>query len=502
MEQDKVLTIDGVDKRFPGVQALSDVQLDLRHGEVHAVCGENGAGKSTLMKIICGVHRPDRGTITLRGENYEVAGPSEAYARGIAIIYQESSLFPDLTVLENIFMGHEIMKPLLPFLKPVKMIDYRAMRKKASAVFDRLGMDMNLDAVVSTLGVATKQMVEIAKALTFDSQVLILDEPTAALTSNEVDTLFETVRRLRDEGRSMLYISHRLDEVFQIADRVTVYRDGKYVATDEVKNVSRDQLVSWMVGRTLTNLYPKSDVEPGEEVLRVEGLSQEGVIEDVSFGLRRGEILGLAGLAGAGRTELALALVGLTRPDAGRVFLNGVLLKASGYKDMLEKGIAYISEDRQAYGLVLPMTLRTNITHKVLGEITNRIGIIDRDKEESVTAKYMKDLSIKAPDGDFVVNNLSGGNQQKVSVAKSLAVEPQILILDEPTRGVDVGAKGEIHKIISNLAGSGKSIIMISSDLPEILGMCDRVIVMRQGRLAGEILRKDLTQERVLEMAL
>ncbi len=502
MDYENVLEIDGVDKRFPGVQALSSVKLDLRPGEVHAVCGENGAGKSTLMKIICGVHQPDSGSLTLRGEAYRATGPNDAYSQGIAIIYQESSLFPDLTVLENIFMGHEIMKPVLPFLKPIKMIDYRSMRDRANAVFDRLGMKIDLDAVVATLGVATKQMVEIAKALTFESQVLILDEPTAALTSNEVDTLFQTVKRLRGEGRSMLYISHRLDEVFEIADRVTVYRDGKYVATDDVKNVNRDRLVSWMVGRSLTNLYPKIDVEAGEEVLRVEGLSQEGTIEDISFGLKRGEILGVAGLAGAGRTELALALCGLTKPDGGRLFLNGKEQKASTYKQMLERGVAYISEDRQAYGLVLPMTLTTNITHKVLNAITNGIGIIDRDKEEKVTAKYMHDLQIKAPNGDFVVTNLSGGNQQKVSVAKSLAVEPQILILDEPTRGVDVGAKGELHRIICNLAAAGKSIMLISSDLPEILGMCDRVLVMRMGKIAGELSRDELSQERVLEMAL
>jgi ABC-type sugar transport system ATPase subunit len=502
MEQENVLVIENVDKRFPGVQALKNVKIDLRAGEVHAVCGENGAGKSTLMKIICGVHKPDSGSMTLNGEPYSVSDPNDAYSRGIAIIFQESSLFPDLTVLENIFMGHEIMRPVVPFVPAFKMIDYSAMRERASAVFDRLGMDIDLDAVVAELGVATKQMVEIAKALTFDSQILILDEPTAALTSNEVDTLFATIRKLRGEGKSMLYISHRLDEVFEIADRVTVYRDGQYIETADVKNVSKDQLVAWMVGRQLTNLYPKTDAEIGETVLEVKDLFQEGVLDHIDLKLRRGEILGLAGLAGAGRTELALALCGLTSPDGGKVFLRGKQVKVADYRHTLERGIAYVSEDRQAYGLVLPMTLKTNITHKVLPSITNSIGIIDRQKESEVTRDFMKQLAIKAPDGEFVTENLSGGNQQKVSVAKSLAVEPDILILDEPTRGVDVGAKSEIHRIVSDLANAGKAIILISSDLPEILGMCDRVLVMKMGRITGELERSELSQEKVLSLAL
>jgi len=502
MDNQNILVIDGVDKHFPGVQALSDVRIDLRLGEVHAVCGENGAGKSTLMKIICGVHQPDSGTMTLNGEPFVVANPNDAYSRGIAIIYQESSLFPDLTILENIFMGHEIRKPVLPFAKFIKMIDYPAMRSKASAVFERLGMKINLNAVVSTLGVATKQMVEIAKALTFESQILILDEPTAALTSREVDTLFETIRKLRSEGHSMLYISHRLDEVFQIADRVTVYRDGQYINTDDVENVTKDQLVSWMVGRTLSNLYPKEAVEIGEVVFEARGISQEDLLKQISFTLRRGEILGISGLAGAGRTELALAICGLTRPDAGELFLNGKKFKMTDYRRALEHGIAYISEDRQAYGLVLPMTVTVNITHKVLKQITNALGIVNRTKEREITDRFMQQLSIKAPDGQFIANNLSGGNQQKLSVAKSLAVGPQILILDEPTRGVDVGAKSEIHRIISDLAKAGKSIILISSDLPEILGMSDRVLVMKNGEIAGQLTRDELSQERVLGMAL
>jgi ABC-type sugar transport system ATPase subunit len=502
MENRAVLTIEAVDKHFPGVQALTNVSMDLRRGEVHAVCGENGAGKSTLMKIISGVYPPNRGAMSLNGQPYVVSNPHDAHSKGIAIIYQESSLFPDLTVLENMFMGHEIMRSALPFGGLFKIIDHRVMREKAEAVFHRLGMQIDLDAVISTLGVAAKQMVEIAKALTFDSQILILDEPTAALTSNEVETLFTTIRRLRSEGRSMLYISHRLDEVFQIADRVTVLRDGRCINTAQVTEVDRDQLVSWMVGRTLSNLYPKETLSIGDVIFEAHGVCQGGLLKDVSFKLRRGEILGIAGLAGAGRTELAQAVCGLTRPDKAELVMNGHRFRVTDYRRTLERGIAYISEDRQAYGLVLPMTLKANITHKVLKRITNVIGIINPSQERKITQTFTDELSIKPSDGDFIVNNLSGGNQQKVSVAKSLAVQPQILILDEPTRGVDVGAKSEIHRIISNLAKEGKSIILISSDLPEILGMCDRVLVMKSGEIVGELNREELSQERVLSMAL
>ena len=300
----------------------------------------------------------------------------------------------------------------------------------------------------------------------------------------------------------MLYISHRLDEVFLIADRVTVYRDGQYISTADVKDVTKDRLVSWMVGRTLTNLYPKENVDIGEVVFEVRDISQEDLLKNVSFSLRKGEILGISGLAGAGRTELAQAICGLTKPDKGEIFLNGNRTRISDYRRTLEQGIAYITEDRQTYGLILPMTLKVNITHSVLRQITNSLGIVDRGKETEITDRFVKQLDVRAPNGEFIVNNLSGGNQQKVSVAKSLAVEPQILILDEPTRGVDVGAKSEIHRIISDLAKAGKSIILISSDLPEILGLCDRVLVMKNGRIAGELSRQELSQERILGMAL
>ena len=359
MNEKTILAIEGVEKSFPGVKALSGVSMELRKGEVHAICGENGAGKSTLMKIICGVYQLDSGSMTLNGQPYSVHDPNDAYAKGIAIIYQESSLFPKLTVLENIFMGHEIQKPILPFLKMIKINDYKAMREKASAIFERLGIELDLDTVVSGLGVATKQMIEIAKALTFDSPILILDEPTAALTNKEVDTLFTTITKLRNTGHSMLYISHRLDEIFVIADRVTVLRDGQYIQTSNVADTNKGQLVSWMVGRTLDNLYPKTEVDIGPVVFEAKTLYQQGVLRDININLRKGEILGIAGLAGAGRTELALAICGLTNPDSGQLFLNGKKVSFSDYRSAQRSGIDYISEDRKAYGLVLEMSVKS-----------------------------------------------------------------------------------------------------------------------------------------------
>ena len=497
-----MLQIEGITKTFPGVVALSKMTIDLRRAEVHAVCGENGAGKSTLMKLITGIYQPDSGIMKLNGERLKLHNPNDAYSKGIAIIFQETSLFPELSVLENIFMGHELRRPLFGILPFVPILDYAAMRSKAREIFERLGIDVDLDRRVAELGVATKQIVEIAKALSFDSRILILDEPTAALTSKEVDTLFGTIARLKSHGVSMLYISHRLDEIFQIADRVTVIRDGEYVQTEEVSRVTRDKLVSWMVGRTLSNLYPKENVEIGEVVFEARGIRQEGVLKDVDVTLRRGEILGLSGLAGAGRTELALVLCGLVRPDAGEIFIDGKRVAIGDYRSAMQKGIVYISEDRQKYGLVVPMTVQENITLPLLVRLSGFLGIIDTAKEGEISRRYIDSLSIKTPGTDFVVNNLSGGNQQKVSVAKALATEPRILILDEPTRGVDVGAKSEIHHIISALAREGKSIIMISSDLPEILGMSDRVLVMKNGSKQGELMRGELSQEKVLGMAL
>ena len=493
-----ILELRNIEKRFPGIVALKNMHLVLEKGEVHAICGENGAGKSTLMKIITGVYRPDEGEMFLNGERVVIKEPNEAYSKGIAIIYQETSLFMDMTVLENMFLGHE---PMRKFLGMVNIIDYNAMRAKATDIFKKLGMMVDLDITVSELGVAAKQMVEIAKALTYEEKILILDEPTAALTIKEVKALFETVKRLKSEGVSMLYISHRLEEIFEIADRVTVMRDGHYITTANVNEVNIEQLISWMVGRKVENLYPKEMAEIGGVILQLKGLSQAGLLENVNLVLKQGEILGIAGLAGSGRTELAHAICGIVKPDKGEIIWNGVGLSVKNYRQALDIGIVYVSEDRKDNGLIIPMSIKENISLSLLRHIS-RFSFINFKEEEKISRKYIKELSIKAPNSDFIVENLSGGNQQKLSVAKALAANPKVLIMDEPTRGIDVGAKAEVHRIISDLAKEGMAIMLISSDLPEVLGMSDRLYVMKNGTIAGEFSREEATQEKVLAMAL
>jgi ABC-type sugar transport system ATPase subunit len=493
-----ILELRNIKKGFPGVVALQDMHLKLIKGELHAICGENGAGKSTLMKIITGVYRPDEGEIRLNGEKVEIREPNDAYSKGIAIIYQETSLIPDMTVLENLFLGHEPTKKLFGL---IRAIDYNAMRKKATEIFGKLGANIDLNIAVRELGVAAKQMVEIAKALTYNAKILILDEPTAALTIKEVRSLFEVMKRLKLEGVSMLYISHRLEEIFEMADTVTVIRDGRHIATANVKEVSGEQLISWMVGRRVETLYPKVEIMVGDVIFQLRGLRQERLLNDVNLELRRGEILGIAGLAGSGRTELAHAICGITRPDQGELFLYGKALSISNYRKALDAGIVYVSEDRKDNGLVVPMSVKENTSLSLLRSLST-FTFIHFKEEEKICKKYMEELSIKAPNSDFIVENLSGGNQQKVAVAKALANIPKVLIMDEPTRGVDVGAKSEIYKIISNLASAGLSIILISSDLPEVLGMSDRVCVMKHGAIVGEFTRKEVTQEKVLAVAL
>ncbi|MCD8352943.1 MAG: sugar ABC transporter ATP-binding protein [Clostridiales bacterium] len=500
-----ILELKNICKSFPGVKALDNMQIQLEEGEMHAVCGENGAGKSTLMKVITGVYKADEGDIYLRGEKVTINEPNDAYSKGIAIIFQETSLFKDLNVLENMFMGHEPVKKV----GPISQIDYAAMRKKADEIFEFLGISgqIDYDAKIDSLGVAPKQMVEIAKALTYDAKILIFDEPTAALTNKEVRALFRTIARLKEQGMSMMYISHRMEEIFEIADRVTVIRDGSYVQTARIDEVNEQQLIAWMVGRDMGgNLYPKVDVKIGGTMLKVEHLQRTGEhdgfpLHDVSFEVRKGEIFGIAGLAGAGRTEMAECIVGLRKYDSGTITMDGETLHLKDYRDAIKKKLIYVSEDRKKYGLVVPMSIEDNLTLSILYSLTNK-GMIDFAKEDEIVDKYMADLTVKAPNREFVVENLSGGNQQKVLVAKALCAEPKILILDEPTRGVDVGAKFEIYRIISDLAAKGLTIIMISSDMPELLGMCDRVMVFKAGVKTGELDRPDFDPNKVLEMAL
>lgn len=497
---DIILKLEDICKSFPGVKALDHMQIELARGEMHAVCGENGAGKSTLMKVITGVYKADSGNMYLNGEKVTIKEPNDAYAKGIAIIFQETSLFKDLTVLENIFMGHEPVKKVFGV---IPNIDYRAMKEKAQQIFEFLGIDkeISFDAKVDDLGVAAKQMVEIAKALTYDANILIFDEPTAALTSKDVRALFQTIARLKESGISMMYISHRMEEIFEIADRVTVIRDGSFVRTAAIGEVTEKELIAWMVGREMNEMYPKAEVEIGKPILEVKNLCKEGLLRNISFEVKQGEIFGVAGLAGAGRTEMAECLSGLMQRDSGDVEFYGSPLNVKAYREAVDAGFVYISEDRKKYGLSVPMTIKENLTMSILYKISKN-GFIDFKEEENIVDDYMQKLRVKAPNREFVVENLSGGNQQKVLVAKALCAKPRLLILDEPTRGVDVGAKSEIHRIISNLAKEGLSIIMISSDMPELLGMSDRLMVIKAGTKVGELTREEFSQEKVLEMAL
>lgn len=493
-----ILKLENIQKTFAGVRALHNMQIELFKGELLAVCGENGAGKSTLMKVITGVYRADSGNLYLEGQRVTIKEPNDAYSKGIAIIFQETSLFKDLTVLENLFVGHE------PTIKvgPFERVDYDAMRNKATEIFSFLGVNIDLDVIVDLLGVATKQMVEIAKAMTYGAKILILDEPTAALTNKEVRALFSTIARLKKQQISMIYISHRIEEIFELADRVTVIRDGEYVNTANINEVNENQLITWMVGREMTNIYPKEEIPLGDTVFEVKNISKTGVLDDISFCLRKNEILGIAGLAGAGRTELAECITSLMSKDQGKVFLAGRELLISEYKDAIAQGLVYASEDRKKSGLITAMSVMENTTMSILGFIS-KSSFIDFKKEREITDEYMKLLTVKAPNRDFVVENLSGGNQQKVLLAKVLVAKPKVLILDEPTRGVDVGAKYEIYRIISKLASSGVSIIMISSDMRELLGMSDRILVIKQGKLVWEVNRgPGMTQEKILEKAL
>ena len=493
----EALRLEHIVKRFPGVIALKNVDFSLEFGEVHAICGENGAGKSTLMKVVCGVYAPDEGKIYLNGSEVNFTNPNEAYEKGVAIIFQETSLFEEMTVLENMFLGHEIQK----YIGWFKVIDYAEMQKKAIDIFEKLNTKIDLNEKIKNLGMAQKQMVEIAKALTYDAKVLILDEPSASLTQREVDALFRVIENLKHEGLALVYISHRLEEIFEICDRVTVIRDGEYISTKNVSATTKDELVADMVGRKMDNYYPKITPVIGEKMLEVEHLYDDGFLNDVSFFARKGEILGFAGLAGAGRTELMLSICGFSRKAAGRVILNGKELNIVNYREAKQQGIAYVSEDRGKLGLVTRMSVKNNISMPQMENIS-AYGFLSEHREAELSNKYIKELGIKAPDGDFMVDNLSGGNQQKVSVSKALALQPEVLILDEPTRGVDVNSKAEIYKIISDLTRKGFTILMVSSELPELIGMCDRIYVMREGAIAGYFDREEVTQEKILKIAL
>jgi len=490
-----LLEIVGASKRFPGVQALDGVRLDLRHGEVLSLVGENGAGKSTLMKLLSGIYQPDEGSFFLEGEPLQITGPRHAQELGISIIHQEFNLMPDLTIAQNIFIGRE------PRAAGIFVSD-RTLNRKARELFDRLGLALDPTLIVGTLSVAKQQMVEIAKALSWNARVLIMDEPTAALNDAEVETLFELIRRFTTPTTGVIYISHRMHELQQISDRITVLRDGKYVDTVSASSTPMSTVISLMVGREISGdrRQAPQTAEP-EVVLAVEGLSTPGFLKDVSFTVRRGEILGFAGLMGAGRTEVARAIVGADRKSAGRLTLHGSPVSISSPVDAARLGIGYLSEDRKKFGVLLERNVRENVILSSMSDFYGALGFMSERRIEATAHDSIASLRIKTPSTTQLVKNLSGGNQQKVVIAKWLVKDCDVLIFDEPTRGIDVGAKDEIYSLLNDLAASGKSIIMISSELPEILRLSHRVAVMCEGRLTAVLDNADATPENIMANA-
>lgn len=485
-----MIELSGIAKHFGNVQALQGVDFNLYPGEVHALVGENGAGKSTLVKILAGVHRPDAGIMKVAGEIVELHSPTQAQALGIAVVHQEPMLFPDLDVAENVFMGRH---PRDRFGR----VDWKRMYREVDQLLASLDVPLSSHTPVQGLSVAEQQLVEIAKALSLQAQVLVLDEPTAALSAHEVDELFLIVKQLRERNVAVLFVSHRLDEVFEIADRLTIFRDGTHIITTPVNEMNTEEMIKHMVGRELANLYPKGKAEIGEVVLEVRHLSRSGEFTDVSFQLRQGEILGFAGLVGAGRTEIARVLFGIDRAQNGEIWLKGKQIRLRSPQDAMNYGIAYVPEDRHQQGLVMNFSIASNITLSILQQVS-RLGLIDPRLEQKIAHKYSNQLRVRSTSVEQLVNALSGGNQQKVVLSKWLAMNPSVLILDEPTRGIDVGAKAEVHRIISDLASGGLAIILISSELPEVLAMADRVMVLHEGSVTGTFTRAEATQERVM----
>jgi rhamnose transport system ATP-binding protein len=487
------LELRGISKSYGGVQAVSEVSFGIEKASVHALLGENGAGKSTLVKLLTGVIQPDDGQILIDGTPHRINDPQTAHRLGIVAMYQEPTVFPDLTVAENVFAGRQPRSGM-------RTVDWGAMRNEASRILGELGADFSPDTPVLGLGVADRQLLEIAKALSSSARVLIMDEPTAALSPHEVENLFATVRGLRERGVAVVYISHRLEEVGAIADVVTVLRDGRHIATRPEAELSHGEIIRLMVGRPLDALFPKEEAEIGDVVLKVEGLTRRGVFSNISFELRRGEIVGLAGFVGSGRTEVARSIFGIDPIEAGELWIDGRSFRPRSPRAALGRGLAYLPEDRLNQGLVQPMSVGKNISMAVLPELTPA-GLLRPRRERALALRFMDQLRIKATAPAQVVRSLSGGNQQKVVLAKWLAAEPRILLLDEPTHGVDVGTKADVHRTISRLAAQGLTILLISSELPEVLGMSDRILVMREGRLVAELSRAEATQERVIQAA-
>ncbi len=484
-----LLRMEGIGKSFPGVRALDDVLFEIRPGEVHALMGENGAGKSTLMKILAGAYSADSGQIVLDGSPVTIAGPQRAAELGINIIYQEFNLVPQLSIAENIYLGREPRKGL-------GFLDQEKMRREAQAVMDSLGAKLDVRTPVGKLPVAMQQMVEIAKATSRKSRIIVMDEPSATLTDHELENLYRLIQQLRSEGVAIVYISHRMDEVFAISDRITVLRDGKTVGTKLRGEATPEELIRMMVGRSLDENFPKVAAAPGDVVLEVRNLVRAGILHDISFSVRAGEVVALAGLVGSGRTEIARCVFGADHFDSGQVLLQGKPLVAHGPASAIKAGIGLVTEDRKAQGLVLGMGVRENATLAALPKFA-KAGFVQSGPEKKKASEYVASMGVRSPSLEQRVKNLSGGNQQKVVLSKWLMTDSKLLILDEPTRGIDVGAKVEIYQLINRLTADGIGILMISSELPEVLGMADRILVMREGHLVGELSRAEATQEKI-----
>lgn len=494
MNNGNLLEMRNISKEFPGVKALDGVDLSLKSGEVHVLIGENGAGKSTLIKILSGAYTADCGEIYIRGQKAEIKTPRAAIDLGVAVIYQELNLNPFTPIYENVFLGRE-------FSNRLGLLNAKRAIKETENLLAQCGLDVSPRTIVKDLGVSQQQLVEIAKAMSMNARILVLDEPTSALSDNEIERLFDRIRQLKADGCGIIYISHRLKELFEIGDRCTVLRDGQYIGTRRIENIRIDDLVKMIVGREFNESSRTETYVTGQEVLRVEDLSYKNLIDDISFGLREGEILGVAGLMGSGRTELAKCIIGEYPVSQGKLFLNGQQYKLRSVNQALKHGIVYLSEDRKKEGLFLQHQVKKNITISALGQIL-RAGLLNSRKEETLCRQLKDKLNIKTPDLDVQVKNLSGGNQQKVVIAKWLLSKASIFIFDEPTRGIDVGAKDEIHKLMEELVKEGASIIMISSEFPEILKMSDRIMVMHLGRLEAILENKELSQEDVFHYAI
>lgn len=487
------LQMQHIRKTFPGVVALDDVSFALRTGEVHILLGENGAGKSTLMKILSGAYQKTEGEIQLNGQAVEIKSPKHAQELGIGIIYQELMLVPQLSAAANIFLGREPMR--------LGLIDHSAMEREAARLLNELGIEIDVRRPVRELSIAAQQMVEVAKAISLNARILIMDEPTSALTEHEINELFARIRQLKATGVSIVYISHRMEELFEIGDRVTVLRDGKNVGTYNIADVTKAELIRLMANRELTNQFPKVRAPRGAEALRVEHLNRHGVLQDISFTLYRGEVLGIAGLLGSGRTELARAIFGADQIDSGNIYRNGQLQPIDSPQHAINSGIGFLTEDRKTQGLVLALSVKDNVCLPSLKQFA-RAGVVNNQAENRAAQTYVNELRIKTPSIRQQVVNLSGGNQQKVVLSKWLCSQAEIFIFDEPTRGIDVGSKAEIYELINQLTAKGVAVLMISSELPEILGMSDRILVMHQGRINGEFAAENATQEKILRCAL